>query len=167
MADVEVKGRISGQQTSYQTRFAFPAVATDNPDIERLWAYARIEDAMAEMADFGEKADLKQAVVDLGVEYGLVTDYTSMVVVRDEIFDQRGIKRTNRDRLAIEAAASQQRANQAPVSRRVDSQQPMYTSSRPSFGGGGSGGGALDPWTLLLLLPLAWVAWSSRKRPVA
>jgi Ca-activated chloride channel family protein len=167
MADVKVKGRISGQEKVYQTRFPFPAKASDNPEIERLWAYAMIEDAMAEMADFGEKADLKQAIIDLGMEYGLVTDYTSMVVVRDEVFDQRGIERTNRDRLAIEEAASQQRAGQAPVSRRVDSQQPMYTSSRPSFGGGGSGGGALDPWSLLLLLPLAWVAWSSRKRQLA
>ncbi len=166
MADVKVKGRISGQKKVYQTRFAFPAKATDNPDIERLWAYARIEDAMAEMADFGEKADLKQAVVDLGVEYGLVTDYTSMVVVRDEVFDQRGIKRSNRDRLAVEQAARQQRAGQAPVSHRVDSQQPMYTGSRPSFGGG-SGGGALDAWSLLLLLPLVWVAWSSRRRSLA
>jgi Ca-activated chloride channel family protein len=163
MADVKVKGRISGQKKIYQTRFAFPAKATDNPDIERLWAYARIEDAMAEMADFGEKADLKQAVIDLGVEYGLVTDYTSMVVMRDEVFDQRGIKRSNRDRLAIEEAARQQRASQAPVSRRVDTQQPMYTGSRPSFGGGGSGGGALDAWALLLLLPLVWVTWSTRK----
>ncbi len=164
MADVTLKGRISGQPKSYHTRFAFPASASDNPEIERLWAYATIEDAMAEMADFGEKADLKQVVTDLGVEYGLVTDYTSMVVVRDEVFEQRGIKRSNRDRLAIEEAARQQRAGQAPVSRRVDSQQPMYTSSRPSFGGGGSGGGALDAWSLLLLLPLVWVTWSMRKR---
>jgi Ca-activated chloride channel family protein len=159
MADVQVKGRISGQKTSYQTRFAFPAVATNNPDIERLWAYARIEDAMAEMADYGEKTDLKQAVADLGVEYGLVTDYTSMVVVRDEVFEQRGIERNNRKRIANEQAAREQRAAQAPVSRRVDTQQPMYTSSRPSFGGG-----ALDAWSLLLLLPLAWVAITARKR---
>ena len=164
MADVQVKGRIAGQEKVYQTRFAFPETATDNPEIERLWAYARIEDAMAEMADFGEKADLKQAVTDLGVEYGLVTDYTSMVVVRDEVFEQRGIERNNRDRLASEQAAREQRAAQAPVSRRVDTQQPMYPTTRPSFGGGGSGGGALDPWSLLLLLPLAWVVISTRRR---
>ncbi|MEJ2466441.1 MAG: VIT and VWA domain-containing protein [Candidatus Thiodiazotropha sp.] len=167
MADVTLKGLISGQPKSYQTRFAFPAKATDNPEIERLWAYATIEDAMAEMADFGEKADLKQAVTDLGVEYGLVTDYTSMVVVRDEIFDQRGIKRTNQQRLAVEAAARQQRASQPAPSRRVDTQQPMYSSPRPHFGGGSHGGGALDGWSLLLLLPLVWLSLSARSRKVA
>jgi Ca-activated chloride channel homolog len=158
MADVTLKGRISGQPKTYQTRFAFPAKATDNPEIERLWAYATIEDAMAEMADFGEKADLKQAVTDLGVAYGLVTDYTSMVVMRDEAFDQRGIKRSNRQRLAIEAAARRQRASQSTPSRRVDTQQPMYSSPRPHFGGGGHGGGAFDIWNLLLLLPLVWLS---------
>lgn len=166
MADVTLKGRISGQPKSYQTRFAFPAMATDNPEIERLWAYATIEEAMAEMADFGEKADLKQAITDLGVEYGLVTDYTSMVVLRDEIFDQRGIKRTNQQRLALEEAARQQRAGQTAPSRRVDTQQPMYSSPRPHFGGGGHGGGALDGWSLLLLLPLVWLSLSGRARRV-
>lgn len=153
MADVELTGRISGQHKSYQTRFNFPNVATENPEIERLWAYAAIEDTMQEIDDFGEKADLKQSVVDLGVEYSLVTDYTAMVVVRDEVFDSRGIKRSNRDRLAVEHAAQQKRAQVAAPSRRVDNKQPMYSSSRPSH----SGGGALDIWTLLLLLPLVWL----------
>jgi Ca-activated chloride channel family protein len=77
--------------------------------------------------------------------------------VREEVFDAHGIERGNRDRLAVEEAARQQRAQRAAVSRRADSQQPMYSSNRPSHGG--SGGGALDPWAVLLLLPLAWVAW--------
>ncbi len=163
-ADVMVEGRISGQEKRYQTRFDFPTKATDNPEIERLWAFARIEDAMAQMDDFGEKADLKQAVTELGVSYGLVTDYTSMVVMRDEAFDQRGIKRLNRDRVATETVARQQRASQAPVSRRVDQTQPMYSTPRPHFGGGHHGGGALDGWSLLMLLPLVWLTWKGHGR---
>jgi Ca-activated chloride channel family protein len=159
MADVRLTGRISGEDKLYQTRFAFPAVATDNPEIERLWAYARVEEALQEINDFGEDADLKQAIVDLGVEYGLVTDYTAMVVVRDEVFDAHGIKRSNKTRLALEEAARQQRAQRPAMSRRVDSQQPMYSSSRASH----SGGGALDAWTLLLFLPLVWLTLRRRR----
>jgi len=159
MADVQLTGRISGEDKIYQTRFAFPAVATDNPEVERLWAYASVEEALQEINDFGEDADLKQAIVDLGVEYGLVTDYTAMVVVRDEVFDAHGIKRSNQARLATEEAARQQRAQRPVVSRRVDTQQPMYSSSRASHS---SGGGALDAWTLLLLLPLVWLTWQHR-----
>lgn len=162
MADVRLTGRISGEETTYWTRFAFPAVATDNPEVERLWAYASIEEAVREMAVFGEDADLKQAVIDLGIEYGLVTDYTAMVVVREEVFDELGIERGNRTRRAIEKAATQLRAHRAPVSRRIDGQQPMYSSNRASHSGSGSG--ALDAWTLLLLSPLAWFLWRRRYR---
>lgn len=154
-AEVQLKGRISGQPKIYRTRFAFPAVVSENPEIERLWAYAHIQDMSREMDDFGEQPDLKQAVIDLGVEYGLVTDYTAMVVMRDEVFAERGIQRSNRARLAVEHSAQQQRAQRAPVSRRVDSQAPMYSSPRPSHSGGA---GALDAWMLVLLLPLAWLA---------
>jgi len=86
-----------------------------------------------------------------------------MVVVRDEIFDAHRIKRSNQARLAIEEAARQQRARRLAVFRRVDSQQPMYLSSRASH----SGGGALDAWTLLLLLPLVWLTTGRRRTPAA
>ena len=163
LADVSLTGRISGQPKEYRTQFAFPDVATQNPEVERLWAYASIEDMMAEIEDFGEKADLKQAITGLAVEYSLVTDYTSMVVVRDEVFAAHGIERHNRKRLAVEQAAQQSRAQQAAPSRRVDQQQPMYKSPRPSF----SGGGALDAWTLVLLLPLIWLGWRQRRPAVS
>ena len=163
MADVRLTGRISGEDKTYQTRFAFPAVATENPEIERLWAYASIEEAMQEISDFGDNADLKQAITDLGVEYGLVTDYTAMVVVRNEVFDSHGIERSNQARRTAEELALLQRAQRPAVSRRVDSQQPMYSSNRASHSGSGSG--ALDAWTLLLLLPLAWLTWRRRYAP--
>ena len=163
MAEVRLSGRISGEEVSYWTRFAFPREATENPEIERLWAYASIEEAIREMQSFGENADLRQAVTDLGIEYGLVTDYTAMVVVPDEVFDQLGIERRNLSRRAIEEAAEQLRAQRPAVSRRVDDQQPMYSSNRASH----SGGGALDAWTLLLLSPLVWFAWRRRRSSVA
>ena len=153
MADVRLTGRISGEDKSYQTRFAFPAAATENPEVERLWAYASVEDALQEINNFGEDADLEQAITDLAVEYGLVTDYTAMVVVRNEVFDEHGIKRSNQARRNMEVAARQQRNQRPAISRQVDTQQPMYTSNRASH----NGSGALDGWTLLLLLPLVWL----------
>ena len=38
------------------------------------------------------------AITDLGLDYQLVTDYTSMVVLADEAFESHGIRRRNRDR---------------------------------------------------------------------
>jgi Ca-activated chloride channel family protein len=113
---------------------------------------------MQEIRNFGENADLQQAVADLGVEYGLVTDYTAMVVVHDEVFEELGIERANGSRRALEEAARQLRNGRPAVSRRVDTQQPMYTSNRASH----SGSGALDGWTLVLLTPLALFLWRRR-----
>lgn len=154
MADVELTGKISGADKRYQTSFEFPVVSTDNPEIERLWAYAHIEEAMQEIDNFGEDADLKQSIVDLGIEYGLVTNYTSMVVVRNEVFEKQGIKRNNQTRLAKETIAKQQRDQRPAVSRQVDQQKPMYTSDRASHS---SGGGAFDAWSLLMFMPLLWL----------
>jgi Ca-activated chloride channel family protein len=161
IADVRLTGRISGEEVTYQTRFAFPAMADENPEVERLWAYASVEEAMQEISDFGEEADLKQSIIDLGVEYGLVTDYTAMVVVHEEVFEAHGIERNNRSRLDTEEAARQLRAQRPAVSRQVDQQQPMYSSNRADH----SGSGALDVWTLLMLLPLLWLTW--RRRPAS
>ena len=161
IADVRLTGRISGEEVTYQTRFAFPAMADENPEVERLWAYASVEEAMQEISDFGEEADLKQSIIDLGVEYGLVTDYTAMVVVHEEVFEAHGIERNNRSRLDTEEAARQLRAQRPAVSRQADQQQPMYSSNRADH----SGSGALDVWTLLMLLPLLWLTW--RRRPAS
>jgi Ca-activated chloride channel family protein len=156
-AEVTLKGKVSGENKVYATRFAFPQVATDNPELERIWAYASIQQMQQKMEDFGEEADTKQAITELAVEHGLVTDYTSMVVLREEVFEARGIKRLNKQRLAIEQQARQVRAQQAPRSNRVDSNRPMYSSPRPSYSG--SGGGAMG-W---LLLPLGGL-WLRRRR---
>jgi len=158
-ANLQLTGKVSGQPVSYQTSFDFPDVSKNNPEIERLWAYANIEDMMDEINNFGEKADIKQAITDLGVEYSLVTDYTSMLVVSDEVFEKHGIKRVNKERTRIEQAAQQHRATRPAVQRRVDSHQPMYNSNRPSFGGG-----AISPVYFGLLAILLLASLRSRRQ---
>jgi len=161
MAKVELTGRISGQPKTYSTEFAFPAKTTANPELERLWAYATVEALQSEMADFGEKADLKRAATDIALEYSLVSDYTSMLVLRENQFAANNIKRTNQTRVRIEETARQQRAQTAPVSHRVDTQQPMSSGYRPSFS---RGGGAVDGWSVLALLGLLAMTMRLRRQ---
>ncbi len=149
-ANITLSGKISGQTKQYHSQFNFPAQANLNPEIERLWAFATIEDQMDEINDFGENDDLKQSITDLAVEYGLVTDYTSMIVLRNEVFKQEGIQRSNQARIKAEQQARHTRAAQSVAQHRVDNKQPMFKSSRPSFSGG-SGGGAIDGMQILLI----------------
>lgn len=160
-AAVTLSGKISGEVKSYQTQFNFPDTAVSNPELERLWAYARIEHLTQEMEDFGEKADIKQAVTDLGVEYGLVTDYTSMIVLEDKVFQELGIDRQNQKRLEKEFASRELRAGQDARSNRADGSQPMFSGYRPTFSGGV---GAFDPISLLLFSPLLFGFFKKERR---
>uniref|UniRef100_UPI0040575319 VIT and vWA domain-containing protein n=1 Tax=Candidatus Electrothrix sp. TaxID=2170559 RepID=UPI0040575319 len=157
-AKVSLSGKLSGEEKVYQTDFTFPETSTANPELERLWAYASIEQLNREIEDFGEDADMKQAITDLGIQYGLVTDYTSMVVVRDEVFKKLGIERRNSKRLQREFTAQQERAAQPVVQRRADTARPMFkNSNRPTTRGSGGGAGSFDLLSLLFLVPLAWI----------
>jgi Ca-activated chloride channel family protein len=107
-ASVVLTGKVQGRDVRYATQFEFPERAITNPELERLWAYATIENLENKLDYFGEDADTRQAIVDLAVEFGLVTNDTSMIVVRDEVFEAEGIKRTNRDRTNADRAARAQ-----------------------------------------------------------
>lgn len=150
-AKVRLSGKVAGQDVEYKTAFTMPIQSDLNPELERIWAYATIENLQAKMDYFGADGDTEDAITDLAVEFGLVTDYTSMIVVREEVFAAQGIKRQNRDRVATERVAQQARAQQAPQPRRADTQQPMYDKKRPRTGGGGSGGGAAGIPMILVL----------------
>ena len=156
-ANVDLKAKVSGENKSYKTRFEFPKNDTRNPEIERLWAYAKIQDLKKQIDYLGSDADFKSAVIDIAVENSLVTDYTSMIVMRDEQFEKHGIERKNKDRVAKEQAAKKQRAAAPVQSNRVDNSQPAFNSKRSSHGGGG----AFNP---LMLLPFVVFVIYRRKK---
>jgi Ca-activated chloride channel family protein len=112
-AQVRLTGKVGGQDVEYKTAFSMPVQSDLNPELERIWAYATIENLQSKMDYFGADQDTEDAITDLAKEYGLVTDFTSMIVVRDEVFAAQGIQRTNQQRVATERAAQQARSTQA------------------------------------------------------
>lgn len=162
-AEVILKAKISGETKEYRSRFSFPKESTDNPEIERLWAFAKIQELKDKAAYLGTStSDYRSAIVDTAVEYGLVTDFTSMLVMTDQQFKQNGIERRNKKRRQKEIAAAKKRASQAVRSNRADTQQPAFNGgSRPSYSGGG---GAFNPFGVLLLLALAIQLQRKRKQ---
>jgi Ca-activated chloride channel family protein len=142
-AEVTLTGKISGKPVNYTTTFDFPETATRNPEVERLWAYQSIETELMKMQLLGEDADAKQSVIDTSKEFGIVSPFTAMITVREERFAELGIDRTNKQRLAVEQAARQQRAAQAVKTTRVDTPKPMFANNtQPSYSGSRSGGGS-------------------------
>ncbi|MEQ8950365.1 VIT and VWA domain-containing protein, partial [Parvibaculum sp.] len=152
-AKFRVRGKVDGKPKVYEATLDMPETAGLNPEIERLWAFSRIEDEMRQLAVIGEDADSEQSIADTAIEYGLLTPYTSMVVVREEIFAQEGIARNNQQRLTAEADARNARQNAAPTfaSAPVGNAPRTHIASSGGGGGGGGGGGAAGPALLLLL----------------
>ena len=161
-AKVTLNGKVSGESKQYTSTFAFPDNETRYPEIERLWAYAKIQDLKDQIDYLGSDADFKNAIIDLAVENSLVTDYTSMIVMRDEQFTAHGIERKNQKRRQREQKAKQARAQAPIVTHRVDTHKPAFNSKpRVSYSHIGSGGGAFNP---LMLLPLVLIGLFRRKR---
>jgi len=163
--DITLKAALSGEDKTYTARAVLPETDTENPELERLWAMARVEDLeQSAMLGLMEATESKTAVRDLGVQYQIVNDETAMVVMRDESFAQRGIERRNKVRMSGEAVAQQQRAVAPVKSYRADTAAPMFSGNTPtlnnsghSSGGGGHGGGAAGPVELLLMLGVVWL----------
>lgn len=152
-ANITLNAKVSGKPVSYKVQHTFPEQQTRNPEIERLWAFAAIEDMMQEMDLFGEQDDIKQAATDLAVETSLVTPFTSMVVVQDKVFANYGIDRLNKARLSKETAAQNQRAKQSVQPQQVAKVTSPFKNNQASYSGSSGGGsGAIDMIDMLLLI---------------
>lgn len=144
-ARVTLKAKLTGEDKTYTCDFRFPDLDTANPELERLWALAAIEKIEArERSGAMPAAESENAIRDIGLGYQIVTDYTSMVVLSDSAYADRGIERRNQARIAREQQARAVKTQQPATNYRVDEQKPAFKFKAPSLGGGG---GAIDPMT--------------------
>jgi len=168
---------ISGKPKTFDSAIELPEVDADNPEIERLWALERCEELSQQIRYTGNEKGISPQIVDVATHYSIVTDYTSMVVLREEQFELQGITRNNATRVAQEQAAQQQRATQparnfTPPQQIASASQASDPQRRGGFGAhapslGGGGGGAIDPMTGVLSafwLGLGALAWRRSAR---
>jgi Ca-activated chloride channel family protein len=164
-ATVSLNAKLTGEDKTYTTTFDFPAVDTDNPEIERLWALSQIEQIETKqdigLTPAGEATD---AITQLGVNYQLVTDHTAMIVLDDATFAKRGIERRNQARTTTEITAQSARAAQPVKNYQVDAQKPAYNAPAPHVNhySGGGGGGAFDGGDLLSLTVIVVLIGAAR-----
>jgi Ca-activated chloride channel homolog len=140
--DVTFSAKISGEKKQWQTTTVLPDADIDNPEIEPLWALATIHEVADEIDTSGETSDRKEQIVNLGTEYSLVTDYTSMIVLNESEYEGLNMERRNRDRIAKERSAQQQRQQQPVKNYRVDKdpEKSMFKGNRsPGVGVGPAG----------------------------
>jgi Ca-activated chloride channel homolog len=81
---VQLTGFVSGQSRTYDYGANFPQESKAADFIPRLWAVRKVGYLIDEIRLHGERSELRDEVTTLGKRFGIVTPYTSYLVVEDE-----------------------------------------------------------------------------------
>ena len=82
--NVEVMGRRNGRQERVMVPSTFPRSEPGNDFIPRLWAARQIGDLTRQIRLEGASSTLVTQVRDLGLRYGILTEYTSYLVLEPD-----------------------------------------------------------------------------------
>jgi Ca-activated chloride channel homolog len=184
-ANVTLRADVNGSELRQTTSLNLPARETDNPAIERMWAFHKVQRLLKEADRTGARESVVNEVVRLGEGYSIVTEYTSFLVLENDAeyqrwkLDRRNALRLQRDRkrqAEFDAQLAAMRrgvpdglgtadgartvAEPAAQTRRV----PQSVSAPAPSTGGSSGGGAFDPLTGGLALGLAALGLLKRRQ---
>jgi len=80
---VVLTGSFNGKKTVFEYRGEMVKEGKAFDFVPRLWAIRKVGYLLDEIRLHGEKAELKDEIVTLGKKYGIVTPYTSYLVVED------------------------------------------------------------------------------------
>jgi len=100
--------------------------------IPRLWATRKIGYLLKHIRLHGEREEWVDAIVDLSVQYGIITPYTSFLIDEDDILTEEG----RDDAGKAMRTATPAPAVGAPAAERADEEGGLYDAD--SVGGGGA-----------------------------
>ncbi len=87
---IRLKGKMAGEDFVREIQVELPETETDHDVLSTLWARRRVEDLMghqiANTQDKSQQDQIREEIIKLGVDYKLMTQYTSFVAVDDVIF---------------------------------------------------------------------------------
>lgn len=74
---VTLKGKIRGENFTLSKEVDFES-EFGNKSVSRLWAKRKIDFLLDEIAKYGEKKELKDAIIDLSIRFNILTKYTAL-----------------------------------------------------------------------------------------
>lgn len=108
-AKVELKAEIMGQSIHQTFDVNLPNSNTENPEIERMWAFNRVQELNNEMRLGGNQDSIVNKIVNLCEGYSIVSEYASFIVLENDAeykrwaIERRNATRVKRDDIAREA----------------------------------------------------------------
>ncbi|MHB8788448.1 MAG: VIT domain-containing protein [Desulfobulbaceae bacterium] len=104
-AQVQVSAEVNGKQIATTAEIAFPGQSDDNPEIERMWAWQRME-RLKRQHEIKNDPALVEEIVRLGEGYSITSEYTSFLVLENDAEYQRWkIERRNATRIERDRSA--------------------------------------------------------------
>lgn len=106
VADVSLRGSVKGVEVKQAAQLGFPETDKANPEINRLWASKRISSLLKDADRKGDRSPVIPEIVRLGEDFSIVTEYTSFLVLENDMeyqrwkITRRNLESTGRDRTA-------------------------------------------------------------------
>ncbi|MCG8569935.1 MAG: VIT and VWA domain-containing protein, partial [Spirochaetes bacterium] len=147
---IDFTGKAGGENKVWTGTAHLPEVDQNNPEIERLWAYSAIEDTMEQIREKGETDGLKKNIMDIATHYSLVTNYTSMLVLNDQEWEELGIERKNKKRVEKERKAQQLKTTQPIQNYQIDQDKPESESMFKGLKAPNIGSSPVGPFFVLI-----------------
>jgi len=110
---ITVRGNVNGKGVAWTAKADLPAKDDANPEIERMWAWHRVQRLLKDADRAGSRESVVAEVVRLGEAYSIATEHTSFIVLENDgeykrwAIERRSALRLQRDRQAREVLARQ------------------------------------------------------------
>lgn len=122
---ITLKGHVNGREQKFVYEGRFPDNDIENDFIPRIWASRKIGYLLSEVRLNGENRELIDEIVRLSKKYGIMTPYTSLLILEEETdYEEWGI-----------------RAEEAPA---MKAEGERYKKAMESTSGGGAVSSAMD-----------------------
>jgi Ca-activated chloride channel family protein len=96
---VTVTGKVNGEEKKYVYEVEFPKKAKKHDFVTSLWAASTVGYLMDQIRLNGEQKELIDEVVRLSKKYGIITPFTSYLIIEDEAVSVRTNRLQSRDQL--------------------------------------------------------------------
>jgi Ca-activated chloride channel family protein len=183
-----IRGDLGGRTFQRTLHIELPGDEADNPEIERMWAWHRVQRLLKDADREGSRQDVVDEIVRLGEGYSIATEYTSFLVLENDAeyrrwkIERRNALRIERDRNQQErvreklADLRRQASDLGPITRAKESDRsaapqknatPSQTISSPQRSRGWDldlGGGAFDPFTIGIVAALGGLSATALRR---
>ncbi len=141
---IRLKGKMAGVDFVRHIPVEFPETMASHDVLAPLWARARIDDLMGQDFNGAQsgtmRPDLQKTITQLGIEYRLMTQFTSFVAVEERVVTDRGKPR--RIDVPVEVPKGVQREAVYPQGAQVNGYVMQLMVGRAASKSAGNVGGS-------------------------